>query len=79
MECCLCATRWTTPAPLCLGELDSRHFAIVSMFLVLLLDEEGEDQTRRLNSAITLVRGKRLGLIRCQLRPKGPYIHCIRQ
>lgn len=43
-------------------------FYIVSMFLVLLLGEEGEEMTRLVNSAITFARGKRLGLIRCQLR-----------
>ena len=47
---------------------------IVSIFLVLLLGEEGEEMTRLVNSAITFARGKRLGLIRCQLRPKGPFI-----
>lgn len=72
----------TTPAPLCLGELDSRQ-SLRDCLYVLSPPSwrrgRRDDQTRRLNSAITLVRGKRLGLIRCQLRPKGPYIHCIGQ
>ena len=47
---------------------------IVSIFLVLLLGEEGEEMTRLVNSAITFARGKHLDLICCQLRPKGPFI-----
>lgn len=59
----------TTPAPLCLGELDSRQSLRDCLYVLsppFWRRGRRNDQTIRLHSAIMFARGKRLGLIRCQ-------------